>query len=951
MLTETQRQAHFIDQVLRLQDEVLSGKHPRIKLPPDVIAQYARQQATQSQAQPSPIARLPDGDNPPRLVAHSNGISPKMPSQVHTNGHAGAVNSAATFHLPGGNSASGERPAPTSNIDPIVKQTSEVTSKVDPQVQRKHIEQLLKEQYEAQKQLNKGDKDGTIDTHASFAVSECLEQALQLVHHVSGFKSDADRSSSGSDTMHTNSYYSSQDNWSSQGSQPSAKGASTDQQHPRNLSNDPAATATKQQQLPQGEALSYDITTTRLSLWPSQQAHSQLLEFSSLFSSEASEDTEEGERDESEEYEPPAADELGTAAPTQPMTGMQLRGNHHVSPPLHARSVVQNHIETPFAPQPERVSPLALPNLPQVGQVQHNEPGHLPSPRIMQQATRNHIQNRSAQRISPRREQVQEDSSGSAHGKKRSPHNDGKDGQGSKKRKERKNKRRRGDVTEEPHRRTSGRRQPRSPEDFEPLIKEEPMSPPLGTLSDLPIARRRQPLLIDDDVEMLSPRRTDAFYVRDRPASQITPRHEINWPESPSTPQSSSRGPHRRITERDDQDLRRVASLQHARRPYSPQARTAYEESRLYAPSQAYLERPVHQEESTRPPPHLQQAQRVFSPAPVYIDEDYAVPPLVRRVQATPAATPSSSRPDVVFDQYGNKYYAAPPEPAYQPGRASAAPVSGRRPEFDRYERAVTRVPARMLDPYEEDDDFVRTSARMAPPPTTVRYFVDEQGREVESERIPNREIEMQDSPRWYREQHAPAQPPSERERAYSVRPREEERVVTDRLHERMEMAPPASIPRRQSIVHNEPGPLPSQPPQAYTLTQPTPRAQRSFSVRPGVGALGEGEYMAPPPPPSTMRASVQPQVRPPEREYLVRDPAPRAYRAVSVVHESPRRGEEWVMAPPPAQRRYQQYVGVEGEAGVPRAQSGRKDYVDDPMQGVEDGYNGASGRRVEYRY
>ena len=931
MLTETQRQADFIEQILGLQGEVLAGKHPRIKLPSDVVARHAHLQ--QNSTHHPATNGFTNGFGPSHTIGPPNDNSQDLNNKPYLNGSTGARCATAPFHFSDGIFASGKTPLPESGIGHKSLQTSEVTMKAEQQLKRQRIERTLKDQYEVRKQTAWSEKDGTLEMSARLDISGTLEKALRLAKHVSGLKVVADRSSSPSDAMHTNSYYSSQDNWSSQGSQSSARRVATNQQQQMKQREDQLVNGhgpgrhnrSEIVQLPQGKS-----SSTPIVYWDeffnrnSQSAQLILPEFSSQFRYQESDDFEEGEREESEEYEPPAADELGAAAPSHDVMEMSRR----ISPPLPATSVVRNHIETPFAPQPERVSPLAFAKMPQVGQIQFNELGHPSSPRIAHPTLSNQLQNRLGQQESPRTEQTQEDSSGSAQGKKRSPRNEGKDGQFSKKRKDRRKRKSRQDAVEENPRRTSKRLAP-SPA-FEPQIKDEPVSPPMGALSEIPVARRRQPLLVDDDVEMISPRRAEPPFTREY----------IERPESPNLVPISSRPTYRRVIERDDQDLRRYASLQHARRPYSPQPRITYEEPRLGAASQAYIERQLYREGSIRPTAQTQQLQRALSPAPVYIDDDYAAPPSFRRVPASSAMPPPPARPEVVVDQYGNRYIAAPPEPAYETRRPSVAPAQSRRIESDTNERASTRAPARVVDLYDDEDEESRINARMAPPPSATRYMIDGQGREIEMEHGPNREGGLQDSPRRYREQ---IQQPRGMERAYSVRPREEERPMLDRSRDRVEMAPPASIPRRQSVVYDE-------TPQGYTIARPTSRVQRSFSVRPS--ALGDTEYRVPPSP--AARASVQPQTHQQGHEYFVRDPAPLRYRAVSVVQDGGApRGEEWATTPSRMEQGQGrvQYVNHERGGGIQRIQSTRKEYVDDPMEGVDEGYNRMPGRRVEYRY
>ncbi|KAL9064034.1 MAG: hypothetical protein Q9157_007984, partial [Trypethelium eluteriae] len=713
MLTDAQRQEAFYNQILRLQDEVFAGTHPRIKLPPDVLAQHAHLQTTTLPAQHPPTNGFVQGPSPSKTFDNSFGTVQDAGKTPYLNGNKAADGSVAFAHFSDGNLASGAKPPPASGLDPIFLQKSEVTVKAEQQLKRQRIERSLKDQYDIRKQTAWSEKDGNVETAAPFDISETLQKAQLLVKHVSGLKLVADRSSSGSDAIHTNSYYSSQDTWSSQGSQPSSQGAITNkQQHTKSIGIPLTGASMPQRQsqtrqLPRGEISFKYFPPWKHSICTTTTPYASFSEYSSPFLSQESEDIEEGEREESEEYEPPAADELGAAAPRPKTVAMEHRGReypHRISPPMPAASVVRNHIETPFAPQPERVSPLAVTKMPQVGPKQPNDPGRVPSPRLKLPPFGNQGQNTTTQQGSPRAEQTQEDSSGSAQGKKNSPRTDGKDGNLSKKKKDNRRKRKlQAEAAKEQNRRTSGKRQALSP-DFEPQIKEEPMSPPMESLSELPVAKRRQPVLVDDDVELVSPRRSDPFRGREYQPSQIAYRHEFERPESPSG-HVPSHLRNRRPVERDDQDLRRLASLQYARRPFSPQSQ--YEEPRFRATSQAYIERPRYHEESIRPAAQSHHVQRVLSPATVYIDDDYTVPS--RRIQTSSAMPPPPARPEVVIDQYGNRYIAAPPEPAYETRRASVAAAQIRRLEPELYERAVSRAPAKAVDPYDGEDELMQT--------------------------------------------------------------------------------------------------------------------------------------------------------------------------------------------------------------------------------------------------
>lgn len=255
------------------------------------------------------------------------------------------------------------------------------------------------------------------------------------------------------------------------------------------------------------------------------------------------------------------------------------------------------------------------------------------------------------------------------------------------------------------------------------------------------------------------------YYREPEPPARPTRRYEE--PLSPSL----ARLPQRRL-ERDDQDLRRVASVQYARRPYSPSNTDLYagpspRQSR--AASHVYTERaieqPIHREASIRP-----------SAAPRYMADHPQEMEYLPRAQSpmVDAMSMAPPRRNIVVDQYGNKYYAAPVET-----RDSVAPPA-RRIEIDPYyERAMTREPALRVpartELYEEDD-----VQRMPPPP---RRYADASEPELVDPRAYRREVshrplEVEYRPHEVMERRPMAQyeemaPPREYlpSRAYSVRP------------------------------------------------------------------------------------------------------------------------------------------------------------------------------------
>ncbi|ORY07414.1 hypothetical protein BCR34DRAFT_489437 [Clohesyomyces aquaticus] len=323
---------------------------------------------------------------------------------------------------------------------------------------------------------------------------------------------------------------------------------------------------------------------------------------------------------------------------------------------------------------------------------------------------------------------------------------------------------RREEKREEKRRQQANKRVVRSPE---PVIKEEPQSPPpFASYSDPQPNKRRALQPLDDNVEVVSPRgaRQQPIYYREQEFSR-TPRQY----EEPSSP-TVVRMPQRRHV--DDQDLRRVASLQYARRPISPVgpepiSYAPVETRHIRAASHAYADRPLE--------PVYREVQARASVAPRYIRDPSRSPihEYLPHPQSPVAMAPPLRR--IVVDQFGNKYYASPADV-----RESVAPPTRRIETEPYYERAVTReptirAPARP-ELYEEED-----AQRMPPPP---RRYVDISDNEVIETRpyrqreLSHRPVDTEYAPREVVERRPMVQyeemgPPRDYipSRAYSVRP------------------------------------------------------------------------------------------------------------------------------------------------------------------------------------
>ncbi|KAF1913015.1 hypothetical protein BDU57DRAFT_521667 [Ampelomyces quisqualis] len=360
-------------------------------------------------------------------------------------------------------------------------------------------------------------------------------------------------------------------------------------------------------------------------------------------------------------------------------------------------------------------------------------------------------------------------------------------------------KRRRDEKREEKKRQheqqQTNKRPIRSPEQY---IKEEPQSPPpFAAQPDGQPKKRRalQPLPSDPELmPMQSPSRIQPVYYRE-PELASRAHREYDDLSSPSV----IRVPQRKV-QRDEQDLRRVASLQYARRPYSPGGGSEFlaaEPPPLRSASHAFADRtegPIYREASARPSAAPRRV-REWSRSPV---REY-----ISRQQSPLLMAPPPRR--IVVDQYGNKYYAAPVD-----ARESAAPPSGRMEVDPYYERAVTRdsaIRAARTEIFEED-----TMQRMPMPPPPRRYMEGPGPEMMETQVYRQREASRRPVEIEYRRPFEEMGPPREYipSRAFSMRPEVVRREGPEGYirHESIQpgtMRGPQAQYREVSIVRQEP--------------------------------------------------------------------------------------------------------------------------------------------------
>ena len=769
--SQEHRYEAFYEQILRLQDEVLAGRHPRLKLSDADIAQFRASLSSAS------VVSLPAVNG---AAHHASMDQYPSPSQNITQ-----PSSTLSASIPGLLDG-GRKPASTS-IDPVLLEKSDDLIRAEIQLKRMRIERALGDAVEERKMEIKA-----MEPETNFDISEVLVKAHETVVPISGFPLPSEDKAASNDSFDENSYYSSQAmSWSTEESEGAARGAAiavpevvretnhalpAAVQHPvpKKVDGLPISTSTPLASVHHGPAIGQEGEEDAYSPPPLIATPSQPIR---ILEGQApvSLDNEEEDMD----YEPPAPDALPSLHTQDPMPQAQRplngavfygnlistsTGSLPISPPNNDVPVHRNHIETPLAPQPARVSPLATNKVASVDR--HPNVQNVQGTRVLssvaspadQTRRQKHNGSDGIERPSPKNS-AQQSPAGPRNGvnnpRKRRRDND--------------NDRRRGGAKRVAKSPVAAR----SPE---PYIKEEPQSPqPFTAVPDAQASGRRVYSQFPDDVEIISARE---YRPRTQYITEYEPHPTYRYHDNvePSGPIRVYSRPSYRVVDRSDQDLRRIASVQYARRPYSPiasQSAVPADNRPLRAASYAYTDRPVA----------IQPTYREGSMRPRYtrVESSQSPPSEVysRRPQS-PIMMAPPPKPVIVEDEYGRRFYAAPPSGPPVDIRASMAPPSWHPREAGPYvERAMTREPTVQRPPplYDEDD-------RQMPPPPARRYV------EPEPEILER---------------------PVYRAREFSVRPVEEIRYA----HEPME--------RRPLIRYDE---MPPPPPQRDHMV-------RSHSVRP----------------------------------------------------------------------------------------------------------------------
>ncbi|KAJ5125603.1 hypothetical protein N7448_004923 [Penicillium atrosanguineum] len=689
----TANEVQEYERILRISDEIFAGSHPRLKVP----QQFVRKPATRN-GQAGLFAQQHVKNKPLAQKASENAllqVGTRSPNTTQGPRSGTALSTASAISTPPSTRLTSKT---VSEIDPIFLTKSDDLVRAELQLQRQRLERTLRDKLEQKKESKQ--KPALSDTRPEFDVSEVFQKALQMVAPVSL----SEPSEANGDSFDENSFYSSRAPDSPDGGQQKLSPVAPAQ--PVGLSTR-VPVETYADELQRLETLNrpgsdqemrdaYPVADQRAPSSQKQPSSAQAEISRRLHESQQLEALEEPE------YSPPApvAPPINPRYYEQGVANGDRRGRNAdrnratqvPTSPADVTIVRQNHITSPAAPRPSRVSPLAVAKVPSVQQVP------------VQRSRDERLEHASAQVIS-------DPDSGLESPNGQVPLLTSR-------------KRRRLQERGEGARNVSYRRQDVEPSDI--YIKEEPISPP-PFADDPSMVRSRhsdqqQPVYID----IASPQYTPVLERQElptrRPVYENDPHYE--FPQSRTTSRLGTRRP-----AREDGDLRRVASLQYARQSDYPREYIEADPHGSRATSYAVMERPQERSRYYEELPSGYGPQYITlddPQQPVYRDPYYEEAP-------PPRAMPAPQRRFVV-DEHGNQYEMIPtsrPQPMAPPPRPISQMPKDVYDDRGPVRTAGVRAPSVVHDPYVER----RYMPEMPPPQPVYRRVASDYARPVAGER------------------------------------------------------------------------------------------------------------------------------------------------------------------------------------------------------------------------
>ncbi|KAL1953972.1 hypothetical protein VTO42DRAFT_1888 [Malbranchea cinnamomea] len=662
--------------ILNIRDQIFSGNHPRLKVPQHVVRKISPRsiQTSSTPAPPPPIQRSQQAQQTRAAMGTVRGQDSRTPTSTVT-----GTSSSSTANAAGRSSGpTGGRVVttkPTSEIDPIFLTKSDDLIRAEMQLQRQRIERSLRDQLE-QKKYEATQKPSPHESKPDFNVAEVLAKAWELVKPIPVSDGEtANGNVAASDSFDDNSFYSSRAPDSPQHVEPTQDSPVSDKQN-RSMVTDNADADVRVDRRSNGardyDPASFNPVTLDTHPSPYDPRRRSLDSVGHVGPSPRLQRMAEPPVTYDEpEYSPPEPDvpfsRVGDTVEDAPDSARARRHTDHRPLDFDQDSqrlkVVNNHISSPAAPQPSRVSPLAV-------------------SRVSSFQGRRGRQDRQADKTSVGIGSGRT----SPEGPTQPPFS---------------RKRRRLQETRERPRYADERRSPETP-----YIKPEPVSPPPFT--DAPISSSyTRPRVVRGPVVDVEPPHyppaTDRRVYDERYADDV------------GVPRASSRLAYSRPTH-EAHDLRRVASLQHARHPEyiqdyvapEPVPRCTRAASYAVTDRPALPERDIYYEEPAQPSYPKRYLTRAPSPTSPRYRDDYAEVP---RAMAPPPRR-------VVVDTDGNRYYESVPAPKLAP------PPPPRFTRVEEYEDAIpgpgghVRAVSVVDHPYGDR----RYQQEMMPPPPPVAY-------------------------------------------------------------------------------------------------------------------------------------------------------------------------------------------------------------------------------------
>ncbi|PMD47584.1 hypothetical protein L207DRAFT_506575 [Hyaloscypha variabilis F] len=647
------------ERIVQFRDAVMAGTHPRIKIPPHLLAKQNSSTHVPSPNHPTPRANLP---------AH-----PTAGTSSHFEGSPSVYNKS-----PNNQRSAGGAHVPMSSkaeINPILLEKSDDLIKAEIQLQRQRIERALREQLEQQRLAAKALLQ-TSESLPNFDISEVLSKALAIVHpSTAAEEASGGAHSSASDSFDENTFYSSQHDT------PEPSSPSAGQKEPFEVQSHGVVSVGERptgQISAQGYVGDQDVVLTGVSLSHDNQnatpRRSQLQHSPSSQKARASirhdQHSDMGKSDSSDSRVLNAEEssaEQGTQSQVQRPT-RDLLQRAFDNPP--ASPLMRAHNLSPIAPQPARVSPLATARDPPI----LREPAAMDEAQPAQVAAlRNNPPHLSSTDSSPNR------------------------AKGPEKKKEKKKKKRKAkdavEIADTPD---------------SPYIKPEPRSPSPYGVAPLPRPQKRQRQSgqfaagLNYDEPRQDPQGEPPERLPERIQEVRAPRayggHEDRYELEFHRPEPV----YRRI-EREDDEYRRVDSGQYARRPQSPATYAL-----PYGPNEVRTVRAASQAIIDRRAPEEARYHPVRASVRPDADRERSRSPIMHERRSPVAMATSRQTMRIVMDEFGRKYYEPIPTPVI---RHSVAPIRYRDSELI-YERAPVRtVSNRIPIEYEEDGVVYRRPA------------------------------------------------------------------------------------------------------------------------------------------------------------------------------------------------------------------------------------------------